>query len=53
MKEILSVFQNKGLEQFGGLWTIFEKLGSELGNTIGNGIDRIFDALEEKRTTLN
>ena len=47
MKEVLAVFQDKSLDKFGGLWTIFEKLGTELGNIIGNGIDTLFEAIEK------
>lgn len=49
MKEVLAVFQDKSLDKFGGLWTIFEKLGTELGNTIAKGIDAVFDAIEKNK----
>lgn len=53
MKELLSIFQENSLENLDGLWSIFDKLGSELGNAIAKGIDILFDAIEKQGSINN
>ena len=46
MKGDVAFAQEKCLDSFKGLWTVFEQLGVKLGNTLGDGIDALFDAID-------
>ena len=53
MKGTLTMTQENGLERLHGLWGVFEKLGTEIGDTLSKGIYALCDAVENRINNLN
>lgn len=48
MKKVLCKVGKTDIERLNGFWSVFEKFGSELGESIGKGIDWAFKVIEQK-----
>lgn len=49
MKQMKKLATKVDLEGLRDAWSVFDRLGTKIGEAIGNGIDRIFEELEKSK----
>lgn len=49
MKQMKKLATKVDLEELRDTWSVFDRLGTKIGEAIGNGIDRIFEELEKSK----